>query len=254
MIIPNWQAPANIKALTLGKEQSDSLKSLLPTSIVWLNQVHGTDCCRATKEQAENFKASYIKHQLNKLDNSYIQTLVNADSSYNNISGVACAVKTADCLPIILTNEQGDWVCAIHAGWRGLVSGIIEKTIHTLKSNLDNKLAASSIIAWIGPAICMKHFAIRADAYEIILKYVNMYTAESSRTFNAEHIRPVANSLESSQWQVDLPAIAGLVLSQLGVQNIFNSKLCTYCQPELFYSYRRDGADAGRLITMIWKE
>jgi YfiH family protein len=98
---------------------------------VWLNQQHTTQVINA-----------------NTVDQAMQQPI--ADASYTTDAGVACAVLTADCLPILLCDEQGTQIAAIHAGWRGLLNGIIEHSIMQFQHK--------PILAWLGPAISQQAF------------------------------------------------------------------------------------------------
>ena len=73
-----------------------------------------------------------------------------------------CAVRTADCLPIFLTNLQGSFVALIHAGWKGLLNGVIEKTIDKISSS-------SEIIVWLGPCIGQESFEVGNDVYDLFI-------------------------------------------------------------------------------------
>ena len=68
-----------------------------------------------------------------------------------------CVVQTADCLPLLVTNKKGAIVAAIHAGWRGLLNGVIENTIHKMN------MSPNELLVWLGPAISQKHFEVGFD-------------------------------------------------------------------------------------------
>lgn len=155
-IIPNWPAPANVKALqttriggvshapyaslNLGAHVNDDpiavaknrqlLSLYLPSEPVWVNQVHGVEVIDAAKSSC----------------------LQNADASFTTKPNVVCVTMTADCLPVLLCDKYGSVVAAVHAGWRGLCDGAIEAAV--------NKLAVDKreILAWLGPAIGPKGF------------------------------------------------------------------------------------------------
>ena len=165
-IYPDWPAPSNIKALSTSRIGGNSLTSYasfnlaehvgdnidtvqqnraklieaaqLPTSPYWLNQTHST-------------------HIINSSD---WRQGINADAMFSTTDNHICTIMTADCLPILLCDTQGTMVAAIHAGWRGLAAGIIEKTISKFSAKKND------IMAWLGPAIGPTQFEVGEDVYK----------------------------------------------------------------------------------------
>ena len=152
------------------------------------------------------------------------------DSCYTDIKGLPLAVLSADCLPLLLTNSLGTKIGVIHAGWRGLASGIIEKFVN--KFTKDPK----DIIVWIGPSITPENYIVREDVF-------NKLTNISSDCF--------AKTKLDGQWHVDLKCIAKFILKSLGVKNIFLENICTHENTNLYYSYRRSN-HTGRIASLIW--
>lgn len=237
MITPNWPAANNIKAITICRSDVNIDTNILPKKVLWLNQVHGTDSCNMdlqTDSFFDDLDTSYKEHQQNALSSYYRENLTQADASYATVKNIACAVKTADCLPILITNTAGTWISAIHAGWRGLLAGVISNTIKNYTHN------NADLLAWIGPAICQEHFVVGSEVKELF------------ETSHLIHASVAKKSSITNKWHIDLNAIAANMLTQLGIYNIFSGHYCTYCDKNLFYSYRRDGDKSGRLITLIW--
>lgn len=186
-----------------------------PQSPQWLNQVHGIHV-----------------HELNQAQ--VLPGTITADASFTRQGNQVCAVLTADCLPLLVCDEEGSVVAAIHAGWRGLAAGIIPATIKAM----DKPVA--SLLVWLGPAISPRAFEVGDDVYQIFTR---------AHAGNAQ-----AFSLgESGHWWANLYELARLQLSRLGVLQIFGGDYCTYSQAELFYSYRRD-SQTGRMASFIWRE
>ena len=152
------------------------------------------------------------------------------DSCYTDIKGLPLAVLSADCLPLLLTNSQGTKVGVIHAGWRGLSSGIIENFIQ--KFYRDPK----DIVVWVGPSISPENYIIREDVF-------NKLTNISTKCF--------AKTKVDGQWHLDLKCMARVILKNLGVKNIFLENICTYDNSNLYYSYRRSN-HTGRIASLIW--
>lgn len=235
-LIADWFAPANVHALTTRRypgysqapyEQNnmglhvgdnpehvrcnrrDLITTLhLPGEPAWLDQTHSTEY--VVVEESANRRA---------------------DAAITRDKRQVLAIMTADCLPILLCNRQGSEIAAIHAGWRGLVNGIIENTVKALHSSPQD------VMAWIGPAICQSCYAVGDDLHE---QFKGRY-AFSSPAFLKK----------SSQWFADLPGLAALILENLAISAISKSNVCTFEQKNDFYSYRRE-AQTGRMATLIW--
>jgi YfiH family protein len=237
MIIPQWPVADHIKAVTICRHDINKLENNdLPNKVLWLNQVHGIDSCNINLQPdyyTDCLIDSYKKHKLNMLSDHDRNKLIQADASYTTSKNIACAVKTADCLPILVTNKAGTWISAIHAGWRGLLAGIVSNNIANYQGD------CSDLLVWIGPAICQRHFIVEKDVIELVKQ-------------NFNNILAFEKSDITNKWNVNLNMLAVDALKKLGIVNIFSCNYCTYCDQDLFYSYRRDGANTGRLITLIW--
>ena len=236
-IIPDWPAPANVKAiqttriggfsvapydsLNLGSHVKDNdfnvvknrqlLRQYLPAEPVWLNQVHGIDVIDASKS----------------LD------LQDADSSFSKDKNVVCVTMTADCLPILLCNKQGTAVAAIHAGWRSLCDGVIESTIQSMQ------VEPLSLMAWLGPAIGPEAFEVGDEVRAAFMAK----DTQAGQAFKAS----------GDKWLGDLYMLAKQRLNKQGIVGIYGGNQCTYTEPSQYFSYRRDGV-TGRMATMIWFE
>ena len=153
-----------------------------------------------------------------------------ADASITQDPNTTCVVVTADCLPICVCNHQGSEVAAIHAGWRGVLGGIIQNTIHGMHS------PASSLMAWLGPAIGPSKFELN--------------TAIQSQFTTAWPAAAKAFNTKQQAIYCDLYELATTMLEELGVQQIYSERRCTVTEEAYFYSYRREG-QTGRMTTMI---
>lgn len=238
-ITPNWRSIASVQAFTTTRLGGVSLppyntfnlayhvqddpqavaqnrqrlaQSIHQKTIVWLDQRHTTDCL-------------YIDRLPQKTPM--------ADAVWTDQPGLVLAVMTADCLPILLTN--GERVCAIHAGWRGLVDGIIENSLKqcTRPGGADNK----NWQAWIGPAISAEFFEVGAEVRQAFIEKYPTFTG-----YFQSH---------DDKWLADLAGMAEQVLRLQGIENVSQSGLCSYADATRFYSYRRDG-QTGRMASLIW--
>lgn len=181
----------------------------LPQQPLWLTQQHTTQVINA--------------------DSSAQQPI--ADASFSKNTGTVCAVLTADCLPILLCDAQGKQIAAIHAGWRGLLNGVIENTVLTF----ENK----QIFAWLGPAISQQAFEIGEDVRSAFVRH--------SKLTEDAFIKGRAG-----KWYADLYLLASLRLKSVGVTGIYGGDLCTFKNQQRFYSYRRS-KQTGRMASLIWK-
>ena len=187
-------------------------RAQLPESPRWLNQVHGSAGVHADA----------------------CDSAADADWSWTATPGVVCAVLTADCLPVLLCDRAGRQVAAVHAGWRGLCSGVLELAV---KQFMAADIGADNIMAWLGPAI-------GPQAYEVDEPVRNAFDARSPSC-----MRAFAASRDG-HWQLDLYAAAREILSAAGVDAIYGGEFCTYAE-ERFFSHRR-AAPCGRQATLIW--
>ncbi|ELT99731.1 hypothetical protein CAPTEDRAFT_95249, partial [Capitella teleta] len=160
---------------------------------------------------------------------------VEADASASHESGAACTVLTADCLPVLFCNLDGTVVAAAHAGWKGLAAGVLEATIKSMG------VPPETVMAWLGPAISQRNFEIGPEVRE-------QFLAEDIGCSEA------FISGRGDRWFADLYSLACRRLNRFGVNRIYGGEFCSYDQPELFYSYRRDGKASGRMASLIWLE
>ena len=154
-----------------------------------------------------------------------------ADASTARDPGWVCVVRTADCLPVLFCADDGAEIAAAHAGWRGLAAGILEHTVAAMATG------PGQLHAWIGPAITQPAFEVGA---EVRAAFVDA-DAEA-----AVHFAPNRRG----RWQADLPGLARQRLARLGITRVSGGTLCTFGDPDRFYSYRRDG-QTGRLYSFV---
>lgn len=235
---PDWPAPKSVHAVTttriggvsegpyaslnLGAHVGDAPERVLANRTrlrealgldaapLWLRQVHGTRVVEA--------------HWANEG--------TEADGSVATAPGGACAVLTADCLPILLCDRAGTRVAALHAGWRGLAAGIVEAGVRAMQ------VPGASLLAWLGPGISGAAYEVGDEVREAFVK---------SSAAAAAAFTPSARG----RWMVDLYALARLRLSASGVAAVYGGEHCTASQKALFFSYRRDGT-TGRMASLIW--
>ena len=187
-----------------------ALRQLLPAEPVWLKQVHGT----AT------------------VDTGFLPNLPEADAAFARQPGSVCVVMTADCLPVLFCDRAGTVVAAAHAGWRGLLAGVLEETI------LRMAVAPSDVLVWLGPAIGPECFEV-GDEVRAAFVEASPAAGLAFRPHNA------------GKWLADIYLLARQRLVAAGVEAISGGDLCTVSDPARFFSYRRDGV-TGRMASLIW--
>ena len=155
-----------------------------------------------------------------------------ADAAWTDQAGVACAVLTADCLPIVLAADTGGVVAVVHAGWRGLAGGIIEATLAAMPS------VGGGVRAWFGPAIGPCCYEVGSDFRDVFLKRWGPVAADC-----------FTEGRMSGKFQADLYALAAQRLARVGVTSIAGGDQCTACNAGDYFSHRRDGI-TGRMATI----
>lgn len=201
----------------------EQLRTLVPGPVHWLNQVHGTDVVE-------------LKHGEGAATAAFT-----ADAAFTRDAHCVLAILTADCLPIVISDQENRIVGVAHAGWRGLANGVLDR----LAAAMQRYRQPGQWFAWVGPAIGPAHFEVGQDVYEAFVEYA----PQDRQFFRA---RP-AGAGDEPKWLADLPALAQLRLQRCFAApvQVEQSRLCTYARPDQFYSYRRDGI-TGRMATVAW--
>ncbi len=235
---PDWPAPAAVRAcattraggvsavpyatLNLGAHVGDEPRHVaenrrrlraalcLPGEPLWLDQVHGTRVVDAAAQPPGCV----------------------ADASFTRQRGVVCAVLTADCLPVLLCDVRGTVVAAVHAGWRGLLAGVIENTVQALQC------PGAELLAWLGPAI-------GPDVFEVGAEVRAAFVAEDAGAAAAFRPSP------AGRWLADIYQLARRRLARMQLSAVYGGDECSVSGATRFYSYRRDGV-TGRMASLIW--
>ena len=238
-LCPDWPAPPNIKAYTTTRLNGHSIapfdsfnlaahvednpaavlknrqqlitECALPHEPVWLKQVHGTEVI--------------------PLDD-YAGREPTADAAFAQKTNRVCAVLTADCLPILICDKNGQKVAAIHGGWQGLLAGVIDATLEAISTPSED------LLVWLGPAIGPEAFEINEDIRTAFLK----------RDPNNE----IAFHQHRQSLYGNLYQIARINLARYGIFDIHGGNFCTYQDDKRFYSYRRAQGLTGRMASLIW--
>ncbi|MFT5084621.1 MAG: YfiH family protein [Lentisphaeria bacterium] len=244
MLTPQWPSPDNIRSLittrtggvslapyanfNLGEHVGDAsasvslnrgnLESYVGAKIEWLTQVHGTQVADLSGDPCIE---------------------VAGDSAITRERRRVCAVMAADCLPILLCDDKGEQVAAVHAGWRGLAAGIVEQTLARFEQRPER------IYAYLGPAISQTHFEVGEDVVEAFL------AAEKERPYSEPSAKAFKRGSGEGKFFADIYGLARAELNGAGIKGVYGGDYCTYSDRVRFYSYRRDGV-TGRMASLIW--
>jgi YfiH family protein len=248
LIKPSWPAPKQVHSListrsggvshapydflNLGDHVGDSpefvarnrdlLRVHLPSNPIWLQQIHSTVV--STPDERIQMTGQPII----------------ADAIISIVPNEVLAIMTADCLPILFTANDGSVIGAAHAGWKGLCTGVLENIVFAMLSSRPH-LKSSDLYAYMGPAIGPKSYEVGEDVYSAF---------EASRNGIQEgEFQAIPN--KQGKYLADLYSIATNRLLALGLKQIDGGQMCTFGDPEHFYSYRRNGV-TGRFASMIW--
>ena len=188
-----------------------------PVDVQWLDQVHGSDCVYVGAD-------------------SDLNAAPQADAMWTDQPGLALAIQSADCVPVVMTDTLGTVVGAAHGGWRGLVAGVLPELVRAMSAK------PSDLHAWVGPCIGPTYFEVGEDVWRPV------------EHICAEAVYP--HSTDSRKRLVDLPLLAQRQLQAGGVRSVSQSGLCTYASAA-FYSHRQathaqgQGAQTGRMATFV---
>ena len=212
--IITYPTPQWLIAFTTGKDVELEAVGVRENTLVLPRQTHSDNVCFSTEASRPQ----------------------DTDAVITNQPGLCMCVKTADCTPILLYDDNKHVVAAVHAGWRGTLKGIVRKTVNAMKP-----LCPTDLHAIIGPSISLQQFEVGDEVYE----------AFRSENFPMQRIaKRFPSSDGTMRWHIDLWETNRWQLEQEGVVDIFVQGLCTRTSPD-FYSARREGIDTGRNYNCI---
>ena len=236
-IIPDWPVSARVRAvittraggvssgkfasLNLGARVGDDpqsvarnraiLRACLPAEPAWMKQVHGTAVIDATRATPDT----------------------EADGVVTRVAGAVCAIQTADCLPVLLSDRAGGTVGIAHAGWRGLAGGIIENLVRAMG------VSPQDLIAYIGPGIGPRSYEVGEDVREVFVRKDPGAAAAFVPRCNGKYL-------------ADLYELARQRFAAVKIAEVYGGGFCT-ASDERFFSFRREGI-TGRMASLVWLE
>jgi len=235
-IVPDWPAPLSVRALVTTRAGGVSAGPYASMNL----GARTDDEPAAVSENRTRLLASLPQppqwlaqvHGSTVVDADTLTGIPQADASVARRPGTVCAILVADCLPILLTDRAGTCVGAAHGGWRGLAGGVIANTVARMAAR------PADLLAYIGPGIGPAAFEVGDDVLRAFCD-------------DAPERKSAFTPLRPGKWLCDLPALARDALRRAGVTHVHGGTLCTYADPERFYSYRRDRI-TGRMAALVW--
>jgi len=185
------------------------------------NQTHSDNIGHITEKKTRGWK-------------SIEDAIEDCDALITNLPNVVLSILTADCVPILLYDTQNHAIAAIHAGWKGTQAQIAKKTVEKMQELFDSR--PEDIVAGIAPSIGRCCYEVREEVAKHFFDTSQSYTQKMSK------------------YMLDLPYLNKVQLLQAGLlkNNIELSHICTACNTERFFSYRKEDGCSGRLMSMIW--
>lgn len=207
-----------------GIQAHSRIKGAFPEidEIAVVHQVHGKKAVRVkSKDDTRNLSRA------------------NADIIIVSKKGIAAAVRTADCVPILIHDPKRKVAAAVHSGWKGTIKRAGEEAVRVLEREYKSK--ASDLVAGIGPCIGPCHYQVDAPVIEGI--------EEALGDKAGEVLRPDA----PGKAMLDLSSANRIILEEAGIlpDRIEEVRACTFCDSDLFYSYRREGKGTSSLYHFI---
>jgi YfiH family protein len=244
-ITPDWPAPAGVKAIITTRAGG---VSEAPFNQLNLGAHVGDEPTAVAKNRNLLIEALGLTHQPQWLEQVHGARVVEAkadglvrtaDGVFSREKKLACAIMTADCLPILLCDINGTEVAALHCGWRSLAKGICGEALKELKSSPSN------LMAYLGPAISQANFEVGVDVLEAFF--------DAAR--NDAHADAIGQSFKPAlrplHFYADIYGLARAELNALGITQIYGGEHCTVAETDTFFSYRRDKT-TGRMASLIW--
>jgi polyphenol oxidase len=199
----------------------------------WLEHGFGT---RSSAEWCDSSEVASLRqtHSATVLVADHAGCLGEGDASISDQPGIALAVRTADCLPILIADVRNRAVAAVHAGWRGAVTGVVPKTLDAMRDQFGSR--PGDLVVAVGPGIGGCCFEVGP---EVAVRFAPFFPERQDLAGYAK---------------IDLVETVRRQLGRIGgtVGQVAVCGMCTVCHKDLFHSYRRDREAAGRMVSAIW--
>ena len=171
------------------------------------------------------------------IDDNYINNSV-GDALITNQKNTPIIIKIADCIPILIYDKENKVISLVHSGWKGTLKNITIKTIEIMISKYNSK--KEIIYVYIYPSIRQCHFEIQEDVYSLFKDTIN-------------NIDKYTNKLEN-KYYIDMQSIIKDKLIEIGITNIIDTNICTYCNHDIYHSYRYNHTNQRNILLAMIKE
>jgi polyphenol oxidase len=205
-----------------------------PDRIVQMNRVRFLSAVGAPGWPLMKLKQVHSGTVVDMTDTTAAIDAAEGDAAATDLKGIVLGVQTADCVPLLIADSRGTAIAAIHAGWRGTATRIVESTVARLREKFS--LDPEDLIASVGPHIGVCCYEVGHDVVDAV---GDPAVFESRPDWTKPHL----NLAEANRQQL---INAGLLDRQIEI-----SSLCTRCRGDLFHSYRRDGRKTGQMLSLI---
>lgn len=213
------RSPRRVRPAVSFLKTFSRLTGVAPAQTIWLDQVHGARVRVIVRPPARG-------------------ALIRCDGAVTRLAGQALGVRSADCVPILLWDDGGRAVGALHAGWRGLLAGIVDRGVTALCRAA--RVKSARVRATLGPCIFPERYEVGP---EVRRAFVERYGPAAARHFTKRR----------SRWAMSMPGMAAWLLRRAGVGRIGKPPYCTAAQSRLCWSHRARG-ESGRIATYILKD
>ena len=229
----NGVSKGHYESLNCGLGSNDKKENVLKN----LDWVAKKITCR--KEYLITLNQKHTNQVIHFDSGKSVKNKLTGDAIVSEVKNIGIGILTADCAPIFFYDRKKKIIGCAHAGWKGVLKGVIKNTVKKFNELNSNN---NDLIAAVGPCINKKNYEVKADFFE---KFI-------SQDKNNENF---FNKISSEKYFFDLRGFINKELSNLNIKNIDNIEMDTFSEKEFFYSYRRsrlnEEQDYGRCISVI---
>lgn len=226
--------------LTINKEELDFVNIAITTTNVDAKNLDDINNVFKDVFTLKNLSKNKQIHSniVNKVDKDNIGQIIDGDAIITNEKNVPLLILTADCVPVVLVDTINKAVGLVHAGWRGTYGKICAETLQSMKENYNTK--PEDVVAIIGPSIGKCCYEV---SYDLVEKFSALLSNADEKIYE----------IRDDKYYLDLWEINTQILKEFGVlkSNIINMNICTSCNCDRFFSYRKHDKTPKRIGTFI---
>ena len=226
--------------LTINKEGLDFVKIAISTTNMDAKNLDDVNNAFKDVFTLKNLSKNKQIHSniVNKVDKDNIGQIIDGDAIITNEKNVPLLILTADCVPVVLVDKVNKAVGLVHAGWRGTYGKICSETLQSMKENYNTN--TEDVVAIIGPSIGKCCYEV---SYDLVEKFSALLPNADEKIYE----------IRDEKYYLDLWEINTQILKEFGVlkSNIINMNICTSCNCNRFFSYRKHDKTPKRIGTFI---